>query len=209
MYASLGFVGSLMILFLQMLKKIGATLIENVEEAHTATHMIASDGESSLPRTPKLMIAMCCTANIVSVEWLKQSATKGKALPPNKFLLVDDKKAEKTYNFSMRDTLKNINANLKKGHRVLEGWHILVCNGVAGNNAPGEEELKLIISAAGGTWITSSEEANDIKRTIVITKDPEPKRLGRAAAAAVDNGARKKSTKWLFHTLITQELNID
>jgi hypothetical protein len=41
--------------------------------------MIAPTDREALP-TPKLMIAMCQTRNIVHVDWLAQSAAAGKAL---------------------------------------------------------------------------------------------------------------------------------
>ena len=56
-----------------MIKALGAEYVENVEDAHTATHVIASDGISRMRRTPKLMIGLSCTSNIVYSNYLDQS----------------------------------------------------------------------------------------------------------------------------------------
>lgn len=42
----------------QMIRSIGAELVENIEDAVTATHIIVSDGNTPLRRTPKLMICI-------------------------------------------------------------------------------------------------------------------------------------------------------
>ena len=47
----------------QMIETIGAELVDSIEEAHTATHVIASDGKTKLRRTPKVSFS-------VSLAWL-------------------------------------------------------------------------------------------------------------------------------------------
>lgn len=41
-----------------MLQSLGAELLETVEDAAMATHIIVSDGKTKLRRTPKLMICL-------------------------------------------------------------------------------------------------------------------------------------------------------
>ena len=41
-----------------MIHSLGAELVESVEDAATATHIIVSDGKTKLRRTPKLMICI-------------------------------------------------------------------------------------------------------------------------------------------------------
>jgi hypothetical protein len=50
-----------------MIHSIGAELVENVEDAATATHIIVSDGKAPLRRTPKLMICIS-KARILETE---------------------------------------------------------------------------------------------------------------------------------------------
>lgn len=80
-----------------MIQSLGAKLVESLEEASTVTRecarvliapmsyearsncyylvlfttdVIATDGKSKLRRTPKLMICLCKTSNILSLDWL-------------------------------------------------------------------------------------------------------------------------------------------
>ena len=76
-----------------MIHSIGAEVVDSLEQAATATRkshalvcshdwsvlivksclppdVIASDGKAKLRRTPKLMICICKTSNILSVDWL-------------------------------------------------------------------------------------------------------------------------------------------
>jgi hypothetical protein len=89
-----------------MVKTIGGTLLENTEDAATATHVVAADDEMPLRRTPKLMIGICHTSNIVHLNWLVQSAKERAALPCKDFLLLKDKEFEEKHNFSMRRALR-------------------------------------------------------------------------------------------------------
>jgi hypothetical protein len=194
-----------------MLKKINGQLLEKVEDAHKATHVIASDGKTSIRRTPKLMIAMCRTPNIVSSDWLTQSSNLGKALPCNKFLILDDEKAEKLYKICLSRTIDRITSNLKHGAYLLGGWSIYVCKGVAGKKAPPEKELRLIVEAAGGTWLSSLSKSNaEGDKVLLVTSDPETKKQlsEKAVSIALKNGAIKRTTAWLFRATMTQELEI-
>ena len=88
---------------IQSIERLGGILLEKIEDAASATHIIAGDGKASLRRTPKLMIGLCKTTNIVNLEWLVKSAKSRKVLPTNNFRLLSDKEAEKQYQFSMRE----------------------------------------------------------------------------------------------------------
>lgn len=119
-----------------MIETIGAELVDSIRDAHKATHAIVTDGETTLRRTPKLMICMCRTENILGMGWLEASAKEQKILSTDNFLLLNDREAEKRYGFSMKETISlGILARRKKGG-VLGGWSVYVCSGVAGNKAP-------------------------------------------------------------------------
>lgn len=196
-----------------MVESIGGVLVETVDDAITATHAIAGDGKTSLRRTPKLMICLCKTSNILDLKWLTASAKAKEPLNPNDYLLLNDKQAEKSYDFSMRETLQNGSAVRSERGGLLGAWSIHFCKGVAGKKAPPENELRLIVAATGGTMLkTISAKATkdlDPAKTILITSDPataaqkSDKDVKRLSSA----GARVFTTSWLFHCMITQHLS--
>jgi len=197
----------------QMVETIGAQLIDSIEDAHTATHVIASDGKTKLRRTPKLMVGICRVSRILSMEWLEHSAREQRVLEVDNFLLLGDKEAEKLYNFSMKQTIRNGIFARKRRGGVLGGWFVFVCSGVAGNKAPNMKELQLIIEAAGGNVLKSlsNEDDFDPVKTIVLTSEPSTQsQLKERGVARVERqGARLLSTQTLFHTIITQSLFFD
>ncbi|KAL3826809.1 hypothetical protein ACHAXA_000635 [Cyclostephanos tholiformis] len=197
----------------QFINDIGAQLIESIEEASTATHIIASDGKTRLRRTPKLMICICKTSRILSIQWLEKSAREQRVLNPDDFLLLDDTEAEKIYNFSMKETLENGKvARLERGG-VLGGWYVYLCPGVAGNNAPTSEELNLVVEATGATLLPSLSESDvpDPTKTIVITSDPSStaQRSEKSVKRVARLGAYLLTTSHLFHVIITQKFSTE
>lgn len=193
----------------QLVQTIGAVLIDKLADAHTATHVVASDGKIEMRRTAKLMIALCRTANIVSLDWLVKSAAEGKPLDCADFLILDSKKVEKQYNFTMRRTLDNLTRRLDRGAHLLDGWSVYVCAGVAGINAPPEKEFRLIVEAAGASWLSSpSARGLDPAKLLIITSDPEPRMPSKPVVTALKNGATKRTTTWLFDAMMAQEVDL-
>lgn len=199
----------------QSIKRLGGTVLEDVNEAHLATHIIASEKGNSMRRTPKLMIGMCHTGNIVSVDWLTESCKAKQVLPADNFLLVNDKKFEKKCNFEMRSALESSAELRKKGKKVLSGWSVHVCKGVAGEKAPPEQEMKLIVEHAGGVWTPSLSQKKladvDLSKIVIITSDPEVQKQAsvKPVKNVLDKGAKKATTSWLFDTLMRQEVKFD
>lgn len=148
--------------------------------------------------------------NIVSLNWLVKSAKVGKPLSCQAFLLLHDENAEQQYNFSMRMTL--VRADRMRRHKtaLLDGWFVYVCKGVAGNKAPPQKEMRLIIEVAGGQWLSESNLKKEVDHSnvLVITSDENFKKQvsTKVVARALDNGAKKKPTSWLFNCIMTQEL---
>lgn len=195
----------------QMIDDIGAILVDKIEEAASATHVIATDGKTKLRRTPKLMICMCRTSNILTIDWLEQSAKEQKVLDATPFLLRGDREAEKTYTFSMAETLKNGQSAREDRGGVLGGWYVYICNGVAGNKAPSAKELKLLVDAAGATLLPSLSDKHvvDFAKTMVITSDPATKSQQKERGIDKVSSANRKTTSWLFQTMITQTIDDD
>eukprot|EP00804_Cyclotella_cryptica_P008469 CCRYP_003983-RA/>CCRYP_003983-RA protein AED:0.02 eAED:0.02 QI:175/1/1/1/1/1/4/1132/1292 len=194
----------------RMIQSIGAEVVESLENAASATHVIASDGNSKLRRTPKLMICICKTSNILSIDWLEQSASQNKVLDPKGFLVLGDKAAEAAYNFSMRDTLEN-GEEARRNGGVLGGYYVYICNGVADNNAPPLQALQLIIEAAGGQVLKTLARRGDTLNTIILTSDPSTNAqlTEKGVKRAGSQGAKIRTTSWLFHTIITQRISVD
>ena len=99
------------------------------------------------------------------------------------------------------------------GEKVLTGWSVHVCKGVAGGKkAPPEKEMKLIVEHAGGIWTpVLSQKALadvDVSKILVITSDPEVKRQisVKAVQNVLEKGAKKNTTSWLFGCLMKQKI---
>lgn len=188
--------------------------MEDVFDAPTATHVIAGNKDTSMRRTPKLMVGLCCTSKIVSLDWLTKSGKAKEVLPTEAFLLVNDKVAEKTYDFSMEESLARGKAMREKGEKLFGGWWIHVCKGVSSNKAPPEKEMKLIVETAGAQWQPTLSPKNlngvDLSRLLIITSDPEVKKQisTKAVATALENGALKQTTSWLFGCIMKQKIDL-
>lgn len=185
--------------------------IDIVDDPLNATHVIAGDGEHKIRRTAKLMASLCVTPNIMRLEWLEDSYKAISIMAPNHYLLLNDRAAEKAYGFSMKMTLREGNERRNEGG-LLYGWKILVCDGVAGNRAPKESELHMMIKAAGGTLINADDipipVEEDPTHVIVLTSDPAPpdQRDNEKAQVAAENGAGFFTTSWLFDSMMHQKL---
>jgi hypothetical protein len=206
---------------LQMVKRIGGILLEKVEDAASATYVIAGSKGTSLRRTPKLMIGLCRTSNIVELEWLLQSAKDRKPLPSKKFLLVSDGVAETQYNFNMRETLMRAGKMRSNGKSLLGAYSIFVCTGVAGNKSkdnrtPPLEEFRLILEAAGATWISSlpnSTKSSSISSKVIllvskVDREAKKQLSLKKVAEAVKKGAISKTTEEVFHGIMTQKFKL-
>lgn len=188
-------------LLIQMVGDLGAELIDTIDEAHSATHVVIGE---TLRRTPKLMIALCVTSNIVTIDWLLNSHRSNQVLPSSQYLCLKDKRAEKRYNFSMKRTLNNGVCNRENGG-LLNGWSVIVADGVAGLRAPPKNELDLILQAAGATVVEADEVQSSAMRnkSLVITSDPPT----LEQVTFVNRiGLRTATASWLFDCIMHQKL---
>eukprot|EP00980_Cylindrotheca_fusiformis_P007831 scaffold1669_cov129-Cylindrotheca_fusiformis.AAC.42 len=201
----------------QMVKRIGGVLLDkNIEDALAATHVIAGSKNTSMRRTPKLMIGMCKTSNIVDLEWLLQSAKQRKVLPSKDFLLANDKQAETQYRFNMHTSLMRAGKIKCSGKTLLGGFSIYCCAGVTGNKkkgnkTPPQKEFILIVEAAGATWQDSLPKKGDFSRIIVVVSkvngEAKKQLTTKKVAEAVANGAVIKTTEEIFHGIMQQEID--
>mmetsp|Transcript_12791 Transcript_12791/g.19361 ORF Transcript_12791/g.19361 Transcript_12791/m.19361 type:complete len:918 (+) Transcript_12791:121-2874(+) len=194
----------------KMVTALGGTLIESLEKAHEATHVIAGDGQkNSLRRTPKLMISLCSTSNILHLDWLITSYKQKRFCESRQFLLLHDQTAESNYSFSMKETLRNGEERRSEGG-LFTGRSIYFTKNVAGNKAPKAEELRMIINAAGGRVVDSlSPDEDYFPNVFVITSDPllHPDLVAaQEAEEYVSEVADVFPTSWLFDVIIHQKL---
>mmetsp|Transcript_8015 Transcript_8015/g.11591 ORF Transcript_8015/g.11591 Transcript_8015/m.11591 type:complete len:1660 (+) Transcript_8015:110-5089(+) len=188
-------------LLIQMVRDLGAELIEIVDKAHMATHVVIGE---TLRRTPKLMIALCVTSNIVTIDWLLNSHRSNQILQSSQYLCLKDKRAEKRYNFSMKRTLYNGTSNRENGG-LLNGWTVVVAKGVAGIRAPPKNELELILQATGAT-VVDPDEIMSVKmknQSLVITSDPPTL---EQITFVNKTGLRTATSSWLFDCVMHQKL---
>jgi hypothetical protein len=88
----------------------------------------------------------------------------------------------------------------------------MVCDDVAGNKAPKEADLKMMVAAAGGEWLESSNVpvplVEDPIHVIVITSDPatSDQLQNEKSKIAATNGAGFFTIAWLFDSLMHQKL---
>jgi hypothetical protein len=201
-----------------MISRIGGQLIEKVADASMATHVIAGSKGTSMRRTPKLMIGLCRTSNIVNLDWLLHSAKQRKPLPTKDFLLVDNGEAEVLYNFNMRETLMRAGRMRSDGKSLLGQYYIYVCAGVAGSRSPSNrtpplEEFRLIVEAAGASWVktlpkkTSSSLSSTIILVSKVQKEASKQSSTKKVAEALKNGAICRTTEELFHDIMTQQFD--
>lgn len=200
-----------------MIKHIGGLLLDkNIEDALDATHVIAGSKGTSMRRTPKLMIGICKTNNIVDLEWLVQSAKQRKVLPSKNFLLVKDEQAEIQYKFKMHASLIRAGKLRCNGKTLLGGYSVYCCTGVAGNKKKGNmtpppKEFRLIVESAGAAWKASLPKNSDFSHVIVVVSkvESEAKKqlLAKKVVDALDKGAIAKTTEEIFHGIMQQEFN--
>ena len=185
--------------------------IEVVDDPLISTHVLAGDASRHLRRTPKLMAALCVTPNIVRCEWLEDSFKSKSLLNCSHYLLLNDTYAEKAYSFSMKNTLREGNERRDAGG-LLAGWRILFCDGVFGNKAPKEADMRMMIKAAGGVWMDKSDIPvpinDDPTHVITITSDPplSSQLNDMDAQVAADSGAGFFTTSWLFDCMMHQKV---
>jgi hypothetical protein len=185
--------------------------LEITDNPLEATHVIAGDHHNHIRRTAKLMSVLCKTSNILKADWLEDSFKKRNLMTCSHYLLLNDIRAENAYSFSMKQTLIEGRERRRDGG-LLAGWKIMVCNDVAGNKAPKEEDLRMMIDAAGGEWLLSSDVPvpiiEDPTHVIVITSDPAlPSQIeDEKASVAAENGAGFFTTTWFFDCMMHQKL---
>lgn len=190
-----------------------------MDDAATATHVIAASDDVRLKRTPKLMIAMCRTPNILHLGWLEKSAERGELVATKPFILRHEADAEKQYQFKMRAAIESGNALRKQGISLLSGFQVFLCSGVAGNKTKGnrtppEKEFRLILESAGAQVLkTLPTRGKDLSNIIVIVSKVEKEQRKQTGTKKVSDclskGAVSRTTDEIFQAIMRQEFEVD
>jgi len=176
-----------------MVKKINAVLVERVEKAASATHAIVSGPNPA--RTIKLMVAMCCANCIVTLDWLRNSSAQGKVLKCDDYVALDAR------------TFDRIQTMRKNEERLLSGVSVFVCTGISKKEAPPRAELKLLVEAAGGSWIDKSCESEG-KSGVAITSAKTTK-AQKTQLQALKGNLTPKTIAWLKEAVMKQKYSLD
>ena len=193
----------------QIVLKLGGIVLEDIVDAPSATHIIAGDKNLPLRRTPKLMIGLNSTANVLHMDWVISSKRQGRFCETRPYLLLLDRTAESNYSFSMKETLLNGEMRRSEGG-LLKGWSLYFAKNVAGNKAPKEDELNLMVTSAGGCVLECLNSEADLSNVIVITSDSTtlPDLVeAQLAEEYVSQAAEIFSTSWLYNVIIHQKLS--
>lgn len=175
-------------------KKISATLITEISEAHLASHVLVNE---KFKRTPKLFVGLCVTPNVVSLKWLIDSANAGTMLDCKRYAVISS------------EVSSNITSNLGRGEGVLHGWTVCFSPGISSKTEfPPKNERVYLIEAAGGKIVDNLPRSAAFEKLLVITSDPEKSSQTKFAQAAVVNGARKRTVTWLKELMLSQKLEI-
>eukprot|EP00903_Cladosiphon_okamuranus_P014255 g13241.t1 len=190
------------------MKKLGVSEVDSVLEA---THLVAGGSGVPLKRTPKLLAGLGRCRFVVDVEWLYQSAKEGKLLDGVEFVLCDAE-AEKRWAFNMR---------LSLGRRpeggLLAGLAVHVDPAVAGAKGmgcPPAEEMKMVITSAGGQWLPQiPKRGGPDRESLLVISHPDALKVSgakgiksRAAAAAGRNG-NAYLPEMLFLCILRQKIS--
>ncbi|XP_022178771.1 uncharacterized protein LOC111039529 [Myzus persicae] len=144
--------------------------------------------------TMKILSAIARGCPIVNVNWLKHSYTVKMFQDFDDFIIVD-KDAERKYKFQLKESLAKA-----KAKRLLDGYNVLVTPSVK----PGPQEMKVIITCAGGNYVLNWT-TKQYSKELIVTCDKDRTRW----KSAWDNEfAKIIDSDTLVMSIIRQKLTI-
>ena len=181
--------------------------LELTDSPERATHVVTM----SIRRTPTIMSALCVTSNFLKPKWLEDSHKLKRLLPKSrKYLILEDSVSEKKFSFSLKRTLVEGKKIRQGRRRLFSGLKIYISDGVAANSAPNEEQLQMMINAAGGEWLVRGDIGNiqELQFLIIITSNPAlPSQVNdKNVSRAVENGACIFTVTWLYECMMQQKV---
>ncbi|XP_026810302.1 protein PF14_0175 isoform X3 [Rhopalosiphum maidis] len=171
----------------QFVDKTGGTVTDEITECS----VLVTD---KIRCTMKILSAIARGCPIVNANWLKHSYTVQMFQDVDDFLIVD-KDAERKYKFQLKESLAKA-----KTKRLLDGYNVLVTPSVK----PGPQEMKVIISCAGGNYVLNWTNTQYSKE-LIVTCDKDRNRW----KPAWDNDfAKIIDSDTLVTSIIRQKLTI-
>eukprot|EP00357_Protocruzia_adherens_P031595 CAMPEP_0115042246 /NCGR_PEP_ID=MMETSP0216-20121206/46157_1 /TAXON_ID=223996 /ORGANISM="Protocruzia adherens, Strain Boccale" /LENGTH=1362 /DNA_ID=CAMNT_0002424335 /DNA_START=432 /DNA_END=4520 /DNA_ORIENTATION=- len=120
-------------------KKIGAEIVEGTPEGFDV--LVAS----SAKRTIKFLYALSMGAEIVTLDWVTESAKVQEILPYADFQ-INDRYIERKFQFKLSEAVQKVRNN-KRG--FLDGYAFYCCEGCI----PNKRDLELLIKSSGGDYL--------------------------------------------------------
>ena len=143
-----------------MIKQLDCEYVENISDDFD---LLLSH---CLRRTTKLLIAINKGVEILSINWLIESARQNKLLPTQDYILRD-KEMEKKLNFTIPEILEKVQSESKG---VFAGKSFFLSKAVV----PEYSELKSLIESGGGVIVSYQSKGsinvfNEIKEKELMT----------------------------------------
>ncbi|KAL4933927.1 BRCT domain-containing protein [Aspergillus undulatus] len=176
----------------RQLRELGITV---VQDARKCSHVAAP----SVLRTPKFVNALAYGPVIVRVEFIEQCLKKNELLDADDYPL-NDKEAEKKYDFSLEQSKVNAKANKNK---LLQGYQIYCVETIRG----GFDAFKSIVDTNGGVCnLFRGRVAHQVQREESEDESDSEQQSNRKEIYLLSSAAPEHQKLWprfrqLVHTL--------
>ncbi|KAK8787250.1 hypothetical protein V5799_022972 [Amblyomma americanum] len=174
----------------QVVRDLGGVVATAVS---ACTHLVTD----KFRRTVK---SLCCIGRgtpIIDVSWIRK-CRESKAFVDHAAFLLRDKKAEKSLNFSLSETLAQAAAH----GGVLRGWNIHATARVQ----PPPRDMKEIVTCAGGKYLDAMPTRSTTSgNTIIVSCKDDAK----ACARAKNNGVPIVSAEFVLSGLLQYKVDVD
>ncbi|KAL5240814.1 hypothetical protein ACI65C_008224 [Semiaphis heraclei] len=169
----------------QFVEKTGGTVTDEI----TQCSVLVTD---KIRCTMKILSAIARGCPIVNANWVKHSYTVKKFQDVDDFIIVD-KDAERKYKFQLKESLAKA-----KTKRLFDGYNVLVTPSVK----PGPQEMKVIITCAGGNYVLNWT-TTQYSKELIVTCDKD---LTRWKSAWDNDSAKIIDCDTLVTSIIRQKL---
>ena len=176
------------------------------------THLVATKDQTTSihPTRPKFLLALSCSAHIVTLQWLESSHSAGAILPVDNFLIDRAEAAETEHNFSLQRSIANGILNHSNGG-IFHGLCIYLVAGVAGAQGPSRATFRALFAATGATERTKTSVKKMINNglassLLIITSDPPTSQQMKDVIDAESNGAIVITFSKFVAVLLNQSL---
>ncbi|KAI9340917.1 BRCT domain-containing protein [Obelidium mucronatum] len=173
-----------------IIHNLGGTCVDTWSEC---THLITD----KVRRTVKFLAALAAGKHVVSTKWLDQCKKESRFVDEGKFI-IKDKQNESKYSFSLDASVK-----AAQNHCFLDGFTIYSMSNVK----PSRNDMKEIITAAGGTLVESVPKGmpSDTDKFVVIGSDDD----AAECVALISKGYVIQSNEFILTGCLQQKVDFD